>query len=86
MIGPNRRGKRCGSSEGKREPLSLSNTDLDSGARAGIELTLKTGKELRRFRPGDYRLRIRGSRSMGQGRLAQPGSSCVKLSLERICA
>jgi hypothetical protein len=47
MMGPNRRGKRCGSSEGKREPLSLSNTDLDSGARAGIELTLKTGKELR---------------------------------------
>ncbi len=51
--------------------LDFINADLDPGARAGIELTLETAKELRRSRPGDCRRRVRGGGSAGQGRRAQ---------------
>src|SRR5215204_3845792 len=46
--------------------LDFINTGLDPGARAGIELTLETAKELRTA-PGDCRRRVRGGGSEGQG-------------------
>ncbi len=58
--------------------LDFYNTDLDPGARAGIELTLETAKDLRAaldraIAAAEYR----GSGSAGQGRPAQPRSCCV---------
>jgi hypothetical protein len=38
--------------------LDFINTDLDPGARAGIELALETAKAARRSRPSDCRRRI----------------------------
>jgi hypothetical protein len=70
--------------------LDFINSSLDPGARAGIELTLETAKELRaaldraiegaarRSRPGDCRRRVRGSGSQRKGRPSPPRSGCVK--------
>jgi hypothetical protein len=49
--------------------LDFYNTELDPGARAGVELTLETAKELRAAL--DRRRRVRGGRS---ARRAQPRS------------
>ena len=57
--------------------LDFINTDLEPGARAGIELTLDTAKELRRARPGDRGCRVRGSRSEGAGFRGKSHSGCV---------
>ena len=53
--------------------LDFINADLDPGARAGIELTLETAKELRAARAGDCRRRVRGGGSAGEGRRARQG-------------
>ena len=50
---------------------------LDFGARAGVELTLETAKELRAARPRDCRRRVRGSGSARQGRRAPTRSGGV---------
>ena len=48
--------------------LDFINTGLEPGARAGIELTLETAKELHAaLGPGDCRRRVRGGESEGQG-------------------
>jgi hypothetical protein len=45
--------------------LDSINTDLDPSARAGIEPSLETAKELRAALTGDYRRRVRGGRGAG---------------------
>ena len=58
--------------------LDFMNTNLDAGARAGVEITLEVGQgAARRARPRDRRSRVRGSRGAGQGRPAQPRSGGV---------
>ena len=52
--------------------LDFINTELEPGARAGIELTLETAKELRAALPGDHRRRVRGGGVRGKG--ATPAS------------
>ena len=52
--------------------LDFINTALEPGARAGIELTLETAKELRAaLDRAICRCRVRGGGSEGQGRRAQ---------------
>ena len=58
--------------------LDFINTDLDPGARAGIELIAGDGQgAARRSRPGDCRRRVRGGGSARQGRRAQSRFSRV---------